>query len=80
MACCTFAAPLVGNEELGATVADMGKQNHFLHIVRRHDIVPRLLLSPSSALTSEQLELFEVDARLHSHRTNRPYADSLCQD
>ncbi|KAK9902102.1 hypothetical protein WJX75_004516 [Coccomyxa subellipsoidea] len=52
MACCTFAAPLVGSKELGVAVAEMGWHTHFLHIVRRHDIVPRLLLSPSSALTN----------------------------
>ena len=52
MVCCTFAAPLVGESALGKAVAANGWDAHFISVVARHDIVPRLLLSPAKALTS----------------------------
>ena len=52
MVCCTFAAPLVGELALGKAVAENGWDAHFITVVARHDIVPRLLLSPAKVLTS----------------------------
>ncbi|MDZ7932856.1 MAG: hypothetical protein U5N21_23585 [Rhodococcus sp. (in: high G+C Gram-positive bacteria)] len=41
--CVTFGAPLVGNSALSTKVRRQGWTRHFLHIVAKSDIVPRLL-------------------------------------
>ena len=50
--CYTFAAPLVGDSQLGAAITANGWAESFMHVVWRHDIVPRLLLSPGNLLPS----------------------------
>ena len=50
--CTTFGAPFVGNDVLGDEVERLQWQNAFLHVVNRHDIVPRLLLSKAESAPS----------------------------
>lgn len=43
--CITFGSPFVGNAVLANIMREKGWDRHFLHVVSRHDIVPRLLIS-----------------------------------
>ncbi len=43
--CATFVAPFVGNEALADLVYEKKWEHRFLHIVRRQDVVPRLLIA-----------------------------------
>ena len=43
--CITFGAPLIGNAAMANLVAEGGLSDKFLHVVGRHDVVPRILLS-----------------------------------
>ncbi len=62
--CTTFGAPFVGNDVLGDEVEHLKWQNAFLHVVNRHDIVPRLLLSKAeSALNANQMPFFSDACR-----------------
>ena len=44
--CITFGAPLVADKHLAAAVVAKAWDTRFLHLVGRHDIVPRVLLEP----------------------------------
>ncbi|KAK9809541.1 hypothetical protein WJX73_010756 [Symbiochloris irregularis] len=48
--CITFGAPLIGGLKLQKHVKLQGWQCDFLHVVSRHDIVPRILISKSEGL------------------------------
>ena len=48
MACITFGALLVGAKALGKLVIDSGWDKRMHQIVWRHDLVPRVLLSPGT--------------------------------
>lgn len=64
IACCTFAAPLVGDDRLAALVQSRGWHDKFIHVVWRHDIVPRLLLSPQPLLHSNKFQILPHNAEL----------------
>ena len=61
--CTTFGAPFVGNDVLGDEVERLEWQNAFLHVVNRHDIVPRLLLSKAESAPKAILITLPSDAR-----------------
>ena len=44
--CITFGAPLAADKILADALRSTGWDARFLHIVGRHDIVPRVLLQP----------------------------------
>ena len=70
ISCCTFAAPIVGDGKLAALMESTGLASRFTHVVWRHDIVPRLLLSPGTLLHSEcplQLTLTSVYSKVDWH-------------
>ncbi len=46
LACITFGAPLVGDSHLAEYVQQQGWSGFFYQAVTRHDLVPRVLLSP----------------------------------
>ena len=46
VACITFGASLVGDKALAKLVVDSGWHKRIHQIVWRHDMVPRILLSP----------------------------------
>ena len=48
MACITFGAPLVGDKALRKLVLDSGWDKRIHQVVWRHDMVPRILLSPGT--------------------------------
>ena len=48
MACITFGAPLVGDKALRKLVLDSGWDRRIHQVVWRHDLVPRILLSPGT--------------------------------
>ena len=48
VACITFGAPLVGDKALRKLVLDSGWDKRIHQVVWRHDMVPRILLSPGA--------------------------------
>lgn len=46
--CIAFGAPLVGDKSLAKLVLDSGWHKRIHQIVWRHDMVPRILLSPGT--------------------------------
>ena len=51
VACITFGAPLVGDRALRKLVLDSGWDGRMHQVVWRHDMVPRILLSPGTCAT-----------------------------
>ncbi|GLU21436.1 hypothetical protein SLE2022_375740 [Rubroshorea leprosula] len=51
--CVTFGSPLVGDRVLNHALRRENWSQFFLHFVMRYDIVPRVLLSPSSSIERE---------------------------
>eukprot|EP01018_Ginkgo_biloba_P037611 Gb_07530 [translate_table: standard] len=50
--CITFGCPLVGDTKLSQAVRRENWSGNFCHVISRHDIVPRILLSPLKSIRS----------------------------
>eukprot|EP01018_Ginkgo_biloba_P037610 Gb_07529 [translate_table: standard] len=48
--CITFGCPLVGDTKLSQAVRRENWSGNFYHVISRHDIVPRILLSPLQSI------------------------------
>ncbi|KAJ9677593.1 hypothetical protein PVL29_022531 [Vitis rotundifolia] len=46
--CVTFGSPLVGDRIFGHAVRREKWSDHFIHFVMRYDVIPRIMLGPSS--------------------------------
>ncbi|CAN6717881.1 unnamed protein product [Malus baccata var. baccata] len=51
--CVTFGSPLIGNHIISHAVRRENWSQYFIHIVKRYDIVPRILLAPLSSIQHE---------------------------
>ncbi|PRQ53807.1 putative carboxylesterase [Rosa chinensis] len=51
--CVTFGAPLVGDYIVSHALKREKWSKHFIHFVKRYDIVPRILLAPRSSIQQE---------------------------
>ncbi|XP_024520246.1 LOW QUALITY PROTEIN: protein EDS1B-like [Selaginella moellendorffii] len=49
--CVTFGMPFVGDVKLSELAQSQGWDDHFVHVVCRHDIVPRMLLAPLKSIS-----------------------------
>ncbi|RVW21177.1 Protein EDS1L [Vitis vinifera] len=56
--CVTFGSPLVGDRIFGHAVRREKWSDHFVHFVMRYDVIPRIMLAPSSTEHKQILDFF----------------------
>ncbi|KAJ9677595.1 hypothetical protein PVL29_022533 [Vitis rotundifolia] len=56
--CVTFGSPLVGDRIFGHAVRREKWSDHFIHFVMRYDVIPRIMLGPSSTEHKQILDFF----------------------
>ena len=56
--CVTFGSPLVGDRIFGHAVRREKWSDHFIHFVMRYDVIPRIMLGPSSTEHKKILDFF----------------------
>ena len=57
--CLTFGSPLVGDRIFGHALRREGWSDYFTHFVMKYDIIPRIMLSPSSTEHEQILNYFK---------------------
>ncbi|XP_021900321.1 lipase-like PAD4 isoform X1 [Carica papaya] len=58
--CITFGAPLLGNRSLSRAIIRERWAANFCHVLSKHDVVPRLLISPPSLLAPHLQHLLHL--------------------
>ncbi|XP_010663233.3 protein EDS1 [Vitis vinifera] len=56
--CVTFGSPLIGDRIFGHAVRREKWSDHFIHFVMRYDVIPRIMLGPSSTEHKKILDFF----------------------
>ncbi|XP_073157233.1 lipase-like PAD4 [Henckelia pumila] len=58
--CITYGSPMLGNEPFSQAILQERWAGNFCHVVARHDLLPRLLLTPSHLFDSQFHALFQL--------------------
>ena len=68
--CLTFGSPLFGDRIFGHALKREGWSDYFTHFVTKYDMIPRIMLSPSSTKHAQILNYFK--SKFNRERINPP--------